>query len=98
MEMRKMSSAKQPRAYSVNEFCDIYAIGRSLAYELIAAGAIKAHKLGAKTVIFHDDAEEWLRTLPAIKPSAWPSRVERQAQVAERRAKSEERQPQDIDA
>ena len=61
-----MTNPKTPRAYSVAEFCSAYAVGRSSAFEIIAAGKLVAHKLGAKTIIFHDDAEEWLRTLPQI--------------------------------
>lgn len=61
-----MTLPKPPRAYSVAEFCSAYAVGRSIAFELIAAGKLKAHKLGHKTVILADDAEEWLRGLPQV--------------------------------
>lgn len=59
-----MTSVKTPRAYSVAEFCSAYAVGRSVAFDLIARRDLKAHKLGHKTIILADDAEEWLRTLP----------------------------------
>jgi hypothetical protein len=59
-----MTNLKTPRAYSVAEFCSTYAVGRSIAFELIAAGKLKAHKLGHKTIVLADDAEEWLRSLP----------------------------------
>ena len=68
-----MALPKPARAYSVSEFCAAYAVGRSVTFELIAAGKLAAHKLGAKTIIFHDDAEEWLRSLPQI---ATPRAVE----------------------
>ena len=61
-----MTNPKTPRAYSVAEFCSAYAVGRSIAFELIAAGKLKAHKLGHKTIVLADDAEEWLRSLPQI--------------------------------
>ena len=64
-----MTNLKTPRAYSVAEFCAAYAVGRSVAFELIAAGQLVAHKLGAKTIIFHDDAEVWLRGLPQVATS-----------------------------
>ena len=61
-----MTNPKTPRAYSVAEFCSTYAVGRSVAFNLIAQQVLKAHKLGHKTIILADDAEEWLRSLPQI--------------------------------
>jgi excisionase family DNA binding protein len=54
------------RAFSVQEFCKRYGIGRSSAYQEIRAGRLKCRKLGARTLVPHDSAEEWLASLPKI--------------------------------
>jgi excisionase family DNA binding protein len=61
-----LERAAQRRGFSVNEFCERYPAGRSTAYEEIAAGRLRARKIGRKTIITQDDAEEWLRNLPAM--------------------------------
>lgn len=52
------------RVFSVQEFCKRYGIGRSSAYEEIRAGRLKCRKLGARTLVPQDAAEEWLASLP----------------------------------
>jgi hypothetical protein len=54
------------RAMSVRVFCETYDIGRTKAYEEINAGRLKARKIGSRTIITTDDAEDWLNALPAI--------------------------------
>ena len=48
-------------------FCKTYDIGRTKVYAEINAGRLKARKAGTRTIIGDDDAEEWWRSLPAIK-------------------------------
>jgi excisionase family DNA binding protein len=55
------------RAMSLPEFCERYNVGRTLAYEEINAGRLRARKVGKRTIISHDDAEDWLRSLPLIR-------------------------------
>ena len=50
-------------ALSIPKFCNDYSIGRSLAYEEIASGRLKAVKIGRRTVIPVRNAEAWLRLL-----------------------------------
>ena len=58
------------RAFSVTEFCLGYGIGRTIAYQEIAAGRLRAVKVGRRTLITRDAAEGWLAALPDLnKPS-----------------------------
>jgi hypothetical protein len=52
---------------SIRAFCETYDIGRTKVYAEISAGRLKARKAGTRTIIGDDDAEEWWRSLPAIK-------------------------------
>lgn len=54
------------RAYTINDFCAAYGIGRTLTYREIAAGRLKASKVGKRTLILIADAETWASTLPSI--------------------------------
>lgn len=47
-------------------------IGRSSLYEEIAAGRLPAHKLGRRTLIMANDLQQWLDSLPRVKPSKKP--------------------------
>ena len=51
-------------AYSVTEFCKIYGLGRTRAYAEIGSGRLKAKKIGRRTVVPAEAAEEWLSRLP----------------------------------
>lgn len=44
-------------------------LGRSSIYTAISSGALKARKMGTRTLIMSDDLEAWLNSLPALKPS-----------------------------
>jgi excisionase family DNA binding protein len=52
-----------PRAFSIREFCRQYGIGRTIAYQEMAAGRLRALKVGRRTLITHDAAEAWLSSL-----------------------------------
>ena len=51
-------------AMSVRAFCQRYGIGRSTAYAFLANGTLRAVKVGRRTLIRVDDAENWLNSLP----------------------------------
>jgi hypothetical protein len=51
-------------AFSVNELATAARVGRTLLYEEMKAGRLKAHKIGSRTVILVQDAEAWIRSRP----------------------------------
>jgi excisionase family DNA binding protein len=63
------SSRVTARAFPIAEFCRAYGIGRTTAYQEIAAGRLRAVKVGQRTLIASDAAEAWLAALPEIKQS-----------------------------
>jgi hypothetical protein len=69
--LSQISRGDPPNGYgplmTVAEFCDWAKVRRTFTYAEAAAGRLKLHKLGAKTVIRIEDAEAWLnsRLVPA---------------------------------
>lgn len=60
-------------ALSVTEFCARYGVGKTTFYEELSAGRIRARKLGKKTIVPVEEADNWLRNLPlARKPKSEP--------------------------
>lgn len=57
-------------AYSVEELCRFTSLGRSIIYQEIRRGHLKAVKLGRRTLILASEVERWLNTLPASSPSS----------------------------
>ena len=57
-------SAGRKAAYSVNEFCQTYSIGRTLFYDEVAAGRLRVKKAGKKTLVLATDGEAWAHGLP----------------------------------
>jgi hypothetical protein len=57
------------RAMSIEQFCQRYEIGRSMAYAEIREGRLRARKCGRRTIIVDDDADNWLQHLPVIAGS-----------------------------
>lgn len=51
-------------AYSVEQFCLRYSIGRSSVYEEIKAGRLQIKKVGTRTLISHEEAARWFNALP----------------------------------
>jgi hypothetical protein len=72
MTHRKISDREQlrqshQRAMSIARFSEDYAIGRTKAYEELKSGRLRGLKIGKRTIISQDDAEVWLRQLPALQ-------------------------------
>jgi excisionase family DNA binding protein len=57
------------QAFSIEEFCARYGVGRQLAYDEINAGRLVVKKAGRRTLIHRADAERWLERLPGFKPA-----------------------------
>lgn len=62
----------EKRAFSIAAFCECYGIGRTSAYEEIAAGRLHVVKAGKRTLVPADAAEAWLTNLPTIEPKKSP--------------------------
>ena len=66
-----MASSKytgQPKgAYRPREFEIRYGVGHTKLYELLKSRQLVARKLGSATVILHEDAEAWARSLPVAE-------------------------------
>jgi len=73
MEPRISDAERQRRAgqsaRSIGEFCQRYGPGRTTTYQEIQAGRLRARKVGRRTIITEDDAEEWLQRLPVVPTS-----------------------------
>jgi hypothetical protein len=63
-----MNSLK--RLLTIPQFCDRYNTGRTTTFGELKALRLKGVKVGRKTMILEDAAEDWLRTLPAARPTA----------------------------
>ena len=57
--------ASDKRGLTVEEFGRFYGVGRTAAFAEIAAGRLKALKLGRRTIIAREEADRWLANLPA---------------------------------
>lgn len=56
---------EQAYAYTIDQFCERYAVGRSFTYQQIKLGKLLTRKAGRRTLVRHEDAESWLNSLPA---------------------------------
>jgi excisionase family DNA binding protein len=65
-EAERQRRARQ-RAMSIAEFCERYGAGRTKAYKGLKSGRLRGRKIGKRTTITEDDAEDWLRCLPAFE-------------------------------
>jgi excisionase family DNA binding protein len=53
-----------PRTASIRRICELYGLGRSKIYKLLAAGEITACKVGRRTLIDTQSVESWLSRQP----------------------------------
>jgi excisionase family DNA binding protein len=53
-------------AFSVEDFCNSYSVGKTTAYEEISSGRLHAVKVGRRTLIPETAAAEWLKSQPAV--------------------------------
>ena len=61
------STLRLSRALSITEFCRLYGIGRTNAYQEISVGRLRAIKAGRRTLITVEAAEAWLAGLPEFQ-------------------------------
>ena len=65
-EAERQRRARQ-RAFSIQEFSLIYGPGRTKVYEELKSGRLRGRKVGRRTIVSEDDAEDWLRRLPVFE-------------------------------
>jgi excisionase family DNA binding protein len=53
-------------AFSVEDFCNSYSVGKTTAYEEISSGRLHAVKVGRRTLIPETSAAEWLKSQPPV--------------------------------
>jgi excisionase family DNA binding protein len=60
--IRKADAPAVRRAFTIEEFCKSYGISRALYYKLLKSGhGPRIAKIGSKTLISDEAADEWLR-------------------------------------
>jgi excisionase family DNA binding protein len=67
VERRRLPDNGRRNAMSIDQFCQRYAVGRTTVYAEIKQGRLRGLKVGRRTIITENDAEDWLHRLPAIE-------------------------------
>ena len=57
-------------AFTVEEFCRRFGVGRTAVYEEIKGGRLTARKRGSRTLIARDEARRWFHNLPIFENQA----------------------------
>jgi excisionase family DNA binding protein len=67
-EFGKRGVVPLPQRFSLSpdEASALTGIGTTSIRQAIASGALKAHKLGTRTIILQEDLKDWIKTLPAV--------------------------------
>jgi len=60
----------EPLAFKFAKFCKLAGMGKTAAYEEVAAGRLKVRKRGRSTIVLADEGREYLQSLPRIEPQA----------------------------
>jgi hypothetical protein len=60
----QMTAKDQKLAHSVAEFAQLSGLGRSFIYEQIKAGLLPVRKAGRRSLILHEEGQDWLASLP----------------------------------
>jgi hypothetical protein len=82
-------------AHSIGELSNNGPIGRSSIYNAIAAGKLRARKIGRRTIILDDDWRAFLRGAPAIAPIKAPTPADKTASPVRRRRGTPRKVPAD---
>lgn len=58
--------------FTIAEVCAAARAGRTVVYEAIKSGKLRARKRGRKTIILGEDLRAWLENLPHLKTKTNP--------------------------
>ena len=61
------ATRRDQRVYSIAEFVKLYGLGRTRVYEELLSGRLKSVRVGSRRLVKHDDAEQWLASLPGTR-------------------------------
>ncbi|MFS2011297.1 hypothetical protein ACCD06_15675 [Azospirillum sp. CT11-132] len=61
--MAATNTTSERLAYSIEEFCQVASVGRTLTFAELKAGRLRGTKVGRRTLILADDARAWLASL-----------------------------------
>jgi excisionase family DNA binding protein len=59
-----------PELLTVADFVARYRVSRTATYRLFTSGALRAKKVGRRTMIARSDADRWVSSLPPAIPRA----------------------------
>jgi excisionase family DNA binding protein len=68
------NSMSSQLAYTIGEACEIARTGRTVLYQAIRSGALRAVKRGRRTLLLPGDLRDWVEGLPAIEAKATDQR------------------------
>lgn len=57
-------------AFTIRQACKAAGIGRTRLFQEIAAGRLRAHKSGTRTLVLVQDLNDYLENLPLARASA----------------------------
>lgn len=77
-----MDRDDQPTAFSVRQFCEMHAIGRTTFYEEVKYGRLRIRKLGKRTLVLREEAERWVSALPSPESRFSPLKHRRPANTS----------------
>jgi excisionase family DNA binding protein len=68
----QLSPLAGPRrlAYSIKELCEATGLGRTLVYDEINSGRLRAQKAGSRTIVTDNELRRYLRSRPRRAPHA----------------------------
>jgi hypothetical protein len=77
-----MDRDDRPTAFSVRQFCEMHAIGRTTFYEEVKYGRLRIRKLGKRTLVLREEAERWVSALPSPESRFSPLKHRRPANTS----------------
>lgn len=63
----ELQVAPARKALGIDDFCRLFGVGRTTAYSEIKSGRLRARKVGKRTLISFEDADNWLQSLPLME-------------------------------